>query len=785
MRQQQGTTGVPLSLFISYAHEDEPLRQQLETHLSLLQRQGLIASWHDRQILAGDERAQEINQHLEGASIILLLISASFLASDYCYDIEMKRALERHQRGEARVIPIILRPCDWQASPFARLQCLPHYGSAVTTWQNSDEAFLAIAEGLRLIIERQQIPALPHSEVERKNRTRLIKRVRAMWITGVLERSLHQAALIALDLQEQPDALANPWHLEVQETNQPPRSFPAGTSIVEVYDKSEGELLLLGEAGAGKTTLLLELARTLLEKAEQEENHCIPVVFNLSSWANKQQLLSEWLTEELNAKYQVPHKIAQVWVDADQILPLLDGLDEVKPVMRSACVDAINHYLQEHNLGSMVVCSRRADYLVQKTRVLLQSAVVVQPLTPQQIDEYLMSAGEKLTSLREALQDDPRLQELSKTPLMLNVLTLTYQERPVNDLLAEGSPQTLLQEVFAVYVQRMFEHRRAVTHYTQQQSIHRLAWLARQMAYHNQTVFYIERLQPNWLSESQFNRLHRSGVAKLIYKLTYGLIYGLSAWLLGENFGVIIGLILGLVVLLASALLNIDNSYVEPAEFVAWSWTSVWRSLSTFSVNRLIWGLVTGLVFGLIEGLRMGPVSGLESGLVSALFSYLYLQLWRSLEAGLSSGLLDEHELIRPNEGIWRSARNSTFVALFAGLVIAFWVWFFSRLGFYFFFSNALLTGLATGLVVWLPSGGDAWIGHFILRLFLWYDGSVPWNYSRFLDYAAERILLRKVGGGYIFIHRLLLDYFAALETQSFEKVSTGSALLQKRDENE
>src|SRR5436305_14218404 len=99
-----------VNVFISYAHEDELLRQQLDTHLSLLRRQELISDWHDRQILAGDDWRRDIDQHLETASIILLLISPDFLASDYCYEIEMQRALERHKLGEARVIPIILRP---------------------------------------------------------------------------------------------------------------------------------------------------------------------------------------------------------------------------------------------------------------------------------------------------------------------------------------------------------------------------------------------------------------------------------------------------------------------------------------------------------------------------------------------------------------------------------------------------------------------------------------------------------------------------------------------------
>ena len=162
----------PLSLFYSYAHEDELFRQRLETHLSQLRRQGLISGWHDRQIAAGTEWKQEIDAHLETASIILLLISPDFLASDYCYDIEMQRALERHQRGEARIAPILLRPCDWQHAPFAHLQALPHDGKAITTWDNQDEAFLEIVQGIRQLIEHR--PLRLSSTLDQQNRARLL-----------------------------------------------------------------------------------------------------------------------------------------------------------------------------------------------------------------------------------------------------------------------------------------------------------------------------------------------------------------------------------------------------------------------------------------------------------------------------------------------------------------------------------------------------------------------------------------------------------------------------------
>src|SRR5712692_3909995 len=144
---------IPIEVFYAYAHKDAPFRNRLENHLSLLSRQGLITQWHDRHILPGVDWAQTIDTHLERASVILLLISADFLASDYCYGIEMKRALERHQANEARVIPILLRQVDWKGAPFAHLQALPTGAKPITSWRNRDAAFRDVAAGIRRVIE--------------------------------------------------------------------------------------------------------------------------------------------------------------------------------------------------------------------------------------------------------------------------------------------------------------------------------------------------------------------------------------------------------------------------------------------------------------------------------------------------------------------------------------------------------------------------------------------------------------------------------------------------------
>ena len=140
-------------VFYSYSHRDEGLRDELGNHLAPLHRQGLIAEWHDRKIGPGTEWEGQIDTHLDEAEIILLLISSDFIASDYCYDVELNRAMERHEAEEAYVIPIILRPVDWEGAPFAALQALPRDAEPVTSWENQDEAFRDISQAIRRKIE--------------------------------------------------------------------------------------------------------------------------------------------------------------------------------------------------------------------------------------------------------------------------------------------------------------------------------------------------------------------------------------------------------------------------------------------------------------------------------------------------------------------------------------------------------------------------------------------------------------------------------------------------------
>lgn len=165
-----------IKVFSSYARvpKDEALRNELEKHLSSLRRQGKIADWYDREILPGTEWAHEIDAHLNSAHVILLFISPDFMSSDYCQGIEVQRAMERHEAGEARVIPVILHPVDWKDTLFSKLTCLPKNGIAVKKWRNQDDALSQIAREIGRVVNELTKSSPQEDPVMRKDVTTIL-----------------------------------------------------------------------------------------------------------------------------------------------------------------------------------------------------------------------------------------------------------------------------------------------------------------------------------------------------------------------------------------------------------------------------------------------------------------------------------------------------------------------------------------------------------------------------------------------------------------------------------
>ncbi len=593
--------------------------------------------------------------------------------------------------------------------------------------------------------------------VSQQNRIRMLRRLRRVY-EDLRIQSLQGAAQIELGLASRPTAIqinaANLFrHLPDHDQLEQPLS--PGTSIIQVYEQARGELLILGEPGSGKSTLLLELADNLVQRAEQDDVYPLPILLPLSSWAINRPPLQDWLGEQLALVYDIPRSISQQWIQAEMVIPLLDGLDEMETSARVACIAAINIYHREH-LQPLVVCSRTNQYETATTheRLSLHTAVVVQPLSLGLVDAYLLRAGESQATLRSALRRNPTLAELATNPLMLQVLMITYQGTSVRGLSQEEVP--LRQQIFESYVQRMISHRGDVRRYPLQITTAWCSWLARQMRMHAQTIFFLEDLQPDWLPK----RLSS------FYLWAAGLVVGLAVGLIiGLVVGLVVGLVTALVVMLVTMLIIVLyigwNKRIRPIQVLTWSWKRVRSKLAAVLCSAFFAGLVTGLVadprFGLVVELIFGLVTALVVGLITM------------LAAGFSAERLTERFRQVPNQGIRRSARYGIlfglttflFVELAIGLVSE---WFNTlALGLRF----GAVVGLLSGLTVGIIFGLGAVIQHYILRFWLWRTHSFPWQAVSFLEDASARILLQRVGGGYIFIHRLLLEYFADLDVGS------------------
>jgi NACHT domain len=240
-----------------------------------------------------------------------------------------------------------------------------------------------------------------------RNRRAMIEKVWAIWITGVLQPSLPQDILLDLGLTQRPAMVTRALDLLVQRPDLAEPLQAPGIRLIEVFDRLDRALLILGAPGAGKTTLLLTLTRNLLRRAAQDPEQLIPVVFPLSSWGARRRPLVAWLVDELQQRYDVPRQIGQAWVDGDRVLPLLDGLDEVQAEHRAACGETINTFRQDHGLLPLAVCSRIIEYDALGVHLRLQGAIVVQSLTRAQVDGYLTQIGEPLAAVGQVLQEDP------------------------------------------------------------------------------------------------------------------------------------------------------------------------------------------------------------------------------------------------------------------------------------------------------------------------------------------------------------------------------------------
>ncbi len=671
----------------------------------------------------------------------------------------------------------------------------------------------------------------PTLSPERKKQLVLLSKVDNFWVRGVLEHSIQDAKLIHLARQRCDEAIDHPWRELIGPTVYENRASKYHR-LLDVFRSADNALLILGEPGAGKTTSMLQLTKELNDLAERDPNQPIPVVLNLISWTEKRQSIADWVVADLIVKYQIPHRLGRHWLDNHELVLLLDGFDEVPPKYRKACAKAINDFRDDHGLTGLVICSRSKAYSECDQQLRLGGAILLCPLTASQVDDYLAAAGPRLATLRSAIRQNVIWQEMAQSPLMLNVMRVAYNDASVvGQFNSEGSKTDEMEiaqrHLFDTYVKRMFLRRSQNSPYSSTRTNDCLAWLARKMAQHNQTVYLVEKLQPSWLPSRSWRWVYLfitwlvtglyGGIlmwffllllqqivpwpddladltamlvdrqvaqavfisillSNLILGLLVGVIHGVfyetrrssqedskrrgrQGWRQITVVGLLVGLAtflffspvddLGLAIswAIAEAVMfmiisryahgRTYNTEIRTVEALGWSWINAAKGLG--------YGLFLGILAEIIETWLFG-----FNGILNTAFTFLAAGM---ILGGLRGSRLEVKN--RPNEGIRLSFRNAVLAALVTGLSLVLVTWIASGEN-----ERALITGLLLALFAMPLFGLSNVSKHYLIRLLLWYKKRIPWRFVQFLDYSAGLVLLLKVGGGYIYMHRMLQDYF-------------------------
>lgn len=571
-----------------------------------------------------------------------------------------------------------------------------------------------------------------------------------------------------------------------------------------------GRLLILGEPGAGKTTELLTVAQRLIEEATKDDKKPIPILFELSSWTPSTPILI-WLGQQLSQIYGVSKRLtaplARQWIQQTQILPLLDGLDELGQRDQTACIDALDAFLAQHPALSIIVCCRKEEYELggQKFQQM-KGAIYLQSITPHKVKQYLKALDRQ--SLWKNISDSPELLELTCVPLFLTMLVVAYQGQPIRDTAT----------LFDAYIQKQLHDVSHLGTYkpgkdkTPQKTLHYLRWLALQLEIRQKTEFFIEDLHSNILPSAIRRLVYElfigtitgficGVILAIIFSTAFGILFGLFAWLIylifdsPENLtsylnsGIAVGfMISALVGPGAGLLIGITGSGIKPTEKIRWQFR---KGVRIGLRTGLRTGLINGLIIGLVGGLAAGASIGVSAGIVTVIIS--------GLLAGFTSSISRDQvqEKTIPNQGIWKSIQNALLggaivgsvmgiVGAIAGgitfsllpptvftsdsLVIETWSLLDAAVG------GAMLCGVvsavSTGLLFGLIFGFNAAGQHFALRILLAQSGLIPWNYARFLEHTGKHRFTQRTGGRYRFIHDLLREHFAKMTPQQQDKLS-------------
>jgi DNA polymerase III delta prime subunit len=616
---------------------------------------------------------------------------------------------------------------------------------------------------------------------EQRNRASAIQRVRADWIDGFLRQSLENIARVELRLTPQQSSVALGLNTIVQTPGKMPAAITSLTDISTIFDSFEQSLLILGAPGSGKTTLLLQLAEELLHRAETDPSQRIPFVFNLSSWAVKRKSLTLWMADEMNRRSDIPKRLATEWIDNDQIIPLLDGLDEVDPAYRLVCLQAINHYRSEHGFVPIAVCSRIADYESLGEKLRLRNAVVVQDLEDHDVHAAL-SRNSELAILYAAVQADPSFAEILRTPLMLWIAALAYRNVSATIDTSE-SPEVIRHRLFGAYVEAMFQRRGPSVRYSQQDTLCWLVWLARALDRNKLTIFTLESLDSSFMPTRGQRILSRftvwigvvllyAVVCLLVSTIAYGIsgltiqllyhmkVHGMWAMDWSDQFDYMYVIGLGVALSMGPVFgIYAAATPLRPTEKIDLSVRNIFRRIKPSLQLMAIFYPLLKITSYLLDAFSRNSLDFSWQAILKDIHDDFKLEkifspaspVFVVIICGLFRLFITETSEVRSrcNEGTRRSAKIASITTT---VIILFGIWIALRDGLInWVYLASLIAGLAGGFFI---------MKHYALRFMLWASRLGPFNYAAFLNQANERILLRRIGGGYVFTHRTLLEYF-------------------------
>ncbi|TWT96330.1 protein kinase domain-containing protein [Neorhodopirellula pilleata] len=334
-------------------------------------------------------------------------------------------------------------------------------------------------------------------DAESSNIEILHQRVRRIWIDGVLGRTKDHTHLFSINREVVSECVDSPWDGIAEN---PLRGVDTQDSIDRLFKHAERSLLILGDAGAGKSTTMLELTESLLTQSARSRFSTVPVLLHLSSWSPRIGSLEQWIINELIAKYQIPKRIGQEFIDENRLILLLDGLDEVRPADQRACIESINQFMAQSTPSGLVVCSRYSDYVAIGHRLRLHDAIRLQPLTAEQIAASISGSTGERGALMTALAKHPSLLELASSPLMLNMMKVSFDNTSKESMESFGTIESAREHLFNTYIDEAFRGEKSSTaRFTKDETLSWLSWIAKQMQTRNMTMFQVGEIQADWL----------------------------------------------------------------------------------------------------------------------------------------------------------------------------------------------------------------------------------------------------------------------------------------------